>query len=195
MGEEIDKIEKQELEFLNKLEKKYNRLSIRALLGRPRYLWLWQKNISLKKRWEAILNNSSQLRSLLTSRKCNDIARDMAILDLGCGFGMYWPVFMQFGFRNFVGIDLFDLRKREKYFDAAKEFVTHFCEGCKVQLIMNDVRNIDNHKLIFDKFDIVLAVATASAKLGSTAIPKDLFNKISDKYGKKDCIRIYVKEI
>lgn len=195
----IDSIHDRSHLFLKELENTYNHASfgseLRYLLGKPRYLWRWQLKIPLWQRWQGILNASPKLKSVVYSKSGYAQAQTMRVLDLGSGFGMYWPIMREYGFRRFVGIDLFDIRGQQQYFRAAQEYISHFCSDCETQLIMGDVRNLFEHELIFPQFEVILNVATVSTKLKSTGIPKDLFLEIVEKFGTKDCIAIHLENV
>lgn len=191
----VDEIEQESLKFLAQLQKQYNHASLwneaRYILGRPRRLWVWQMKVLLWQRWQAIKTASPELRELLYAARAFEVNKSNRVLDLGCGFGMYWPILREFGFRTFVGVDLFDLRLREAYYAAAKEYIAHFCGDCRTQLIMDDARNLSAHNLIADTFDVVLAVATESTKLRSTGIPRSTVDEIRRRYGSPQCIPVF----
>ena len=195
----VEKIERESLRFLWRLARQYNHASLRNELeyvvrGR-RSLWLWQTRVPLWNRWRAIVNESADFRNLLYSRDGYARASDLRVLDLGVGFGMYWPILREFGVRKFVGVDLFDMRRRESYWEAAQAYVQQFCPDCETQLIMDDARNLGAHQLQFGHFDVILAVATASTKLRSTGIPRDIFDEVVARYGAPDCLPIYVEKV
>ena len=194
----VEAIQQQSLDFLGQLEHRYNHQSLWAemqyILGRSRYLWQWQMRIPLWQRWQAILAASPELRTALYVPYGWQRARSMRVLDLGSGFGMYWPLLREYGIRKFVGIDLFDMRASQAYFAAAQEYIRRFCADCETQLIMDDVRNLSHHDLLFPQFDLILNVATVSTKAGSTGIPHSIFTEIMRKYGTDDCIGIHLEQ-
>ena len=195
----INEIERASLTYLRQLSRQYSHQSLaselRYILGRDRQLWAWQMKIPLWQRWQSMVRNSPELSALLYSRTGYKQAQDMRVLDLGAGFGMYWPILHEFGFKTFVGIDLFDLRRRESYYQAAQALVATMCPQCETQLIMDDARNLGSHRLIVDRFDVVIAVATRSTKLGSTSIPRDVFDGVVRRFGTANCIEVFVDKV
>jgi SAM-dependent methyltransferase len=164
------------------------------LLGQDRLsLWGWQRQVPLERRWQLVLEQTPQLAHFLTNLKSLEDTKHLTVLDLGCGFGMYWPILREYGFRRFVGIDLFDKRRRQSYYYAAQRYVAAFCPDCTTQLIMDDVRNLHQHQLLTDRFDLILSVATTSTKLGSTGIPHQLYSEVRQKFGAARCIEVFVE--
>lgn len=195
----INKIDNKSLRYLAELSQEYAHQSlaneVRYILGRDRQLWAWQMRISLWRRWQSLVQSSPELAALLYSRDGHKRAQDMRVLDLGSGFGMYWPILHEFGFNTFLGVDLFDLRRRESYYPAAQKFVAKMCPRCETQLIMDDVRNLGSHRLITSRFEVVIAVATLSKKLGSTGIPRDVFDGVVRRFGTAGCIEVFVDKV
>ena len=116
------------------------------------------------------------------------------VLDLGCGFCPYWPFLKEYGFNQFVGFDLYALRGegRQMYFDTAKELVWKFCPDLLVSLIYEeDVRQVEKLVEPSQKFDLIFTKNTDYQKLGSTGIPRDIFDDIVERYLAKDGIAIY----
>ncbi|MDP3997104.1 MAG: class I SAM-dependent methyltransferase [bacterium] len=190
-------LEKNSHEYLEQLQDSALKWSWRGwiprALGRSKYsLWAWQTRVPLAHRWSLILQQCEELRTFLIQSDSWEKARCMNVLDLGCGFGMYWPILREYGFRKFVGIDLFDMRGRQQYFKAARKYIGKFCSDCETQLIMDDVRNLDKHKLLADKFDIILNIATTSTKLRSTGIPHDILESVGKKHGAENCLIVDV---
>lgn len=194
----VTALEASSVNFLQGLAKQYNHSSLWAevnyLIGRRRYLWDWQMKVPLWRRWQAIVTGSPPLRDFLARPDAFARAQTMRVLDLGSGFGMYWPLLREYGFRRFVGIDLFDKRAPQSYYQAAQAYIAHFCLDCQTQLIMDDVRNLSQHPLRFATFDLVLNIATTATKGKSTGIPYGLFQEIVKKYGVEDCISVHVEK-
>lgn len=194
----ITALEHASVTFLRELAQQYNHYSLWAeanyLIGRRRYLWDWQMKIPLWRRWQAILAGSSTLRDFLEQPDAFARAQTMRVLDLGSGFGMYWPLLREYGFRRFVGIDLFDNRAPQAYYQAAQAYVARFCPDCQTQLIMDDVRNLAQHPLRFAAFDLILNIATTATKGKSTGIPHSLFQEVVKKYGAEDGLAVHVEK-
>lgn len=203
--EDIEKLEAKKIGEIEKASQKYlaelHREALgdtwvgwwQHLIGRRRLsLWGWQRQIPLARRWQLILEAAPHFRGFLQRNDAYEHARDMAVLDLGCGFGMYWPILREYGFRKFMGVDLFDRRGHQRYFEAAKRYVKRFCADCETRIIMDDVRNLDDHTLMPATFDVILNVATTSTKAGSTGVPFRLLREVVEKYGKKDCMVVDV---
>ncbi len=194
----IQQIERDSHEFLAQRHAHHIEHSWRGLVpawvrAQRFYLWGWQEKVPLHRRWRLIVEQSPQLRALLESSDCFERAKDMTVLDLGCGFAMYWPILRQYGFRTFVGVDLFDMRGQQAYLTGAEEFVRQFCADCETQIIMDDVRNLEQHTLIADKFDVVLNVATISTKARSTGIPQGLFDTILEQFGTPTTVPAHIE--
>lgn len=193
----IDELERRSLEFLQQRAHEYNHASLWAeanyLIGR-RYPWNWKIKTPLWCRWQAILIGSPTLRNFLEQPKAFAKAKKMRVLDLGSGFGIYWPLLREYGFRQFVGIDLFDKRARQAHYRATQAYVAHFCADCQTQLIVDDVRNLEQHPFRFSAFDLILNIATTATKGKSTGIPHSLFQEIVKKYGAQDCLAVHIEK-
>lgn len=194
----VTNLELRSINFLKNLAKNYSHASfwaeINYLAGRRRYLWDWQMKIPLWRRWQAILAGSPPLQKFLARPDAFTRAQTIRVLDLGSGFGMYWPLLREYGFRQFVGIDLFDKRAPQAYYRAAQAYVAHFCPDCQTQLIMDDVRNLGQHALRFPAFDLILNIATTATKGKSTGIPHSLFQEVVKKYGAAGALAVHVEK-
>jgi hypothetical protein len=149
-------------------------------------LWMWSVRTPLLKRVERFLDESPELCDYITSGK-----RDKkSLLDLGCGFCLYWPLFQQWGFNNFVGIDLYTLRGAgdQGYQAAAQKICDHFCKDSEVRIIegfASDAGDLfcsnwpkQNGKI---KFDCVFTWGTSYThkKHVAKGISAELFNEIA----------------
>ncbi len=195
----IKEIEEKSHAFLRQLHDESLQRTWRALVPKALAmpilnLWLWQTRVPLYHRWQLVLQGSPALQAFLTQPDCYNKAQAMRILDLGSGFGMYWPILREYGFRKFVGVDLFDLRQRQLYLQGARRYIARFCADCETQIIMDDVRNLARHKLLFDKFDLILNIATTATKAGSTGIPYKLFQEIVRQYGSNGYLPVHVEK-
>ena len=97
----LDELWKQEAQFLTLLKSRY--------ASTPKTLWQWQMQVPLSERWTNFVGANREFGEFV-ARGGDPKRDDLRVLDLGCGFCMYWPALTQLGFRKFVGIDLFDLR-------------------------------------------------------------------------------------
>lgn len=208
----------QELRFLDGLSVRYS--------ATPKTLWQWQMTVPLLERWTRFSAANEKFAQFASKGASKE--QDLKVLDLGCGFGMYWPILVHLGFRKFVGVDLFDMRilkqlggtspwrrtlsllaegrpkqavislvshsaKSEDYYSAANQFVGHFCDKVTYQLIQADVRKLDVNMMEFSQFDLLCAYAVDNTKLGSTGIPRELFNQMVNKFGNDECFAVYVE--
>ena len=90
-----------EIKVLELLKTKYS--------STPTTLWQWQMLCPLEERWANFIGANTEFGNFV-SQGGSQKREDLAVLDRGCGFGMYWPILTKLGFKKFVGIDLFDLR-------------------------------------------------------------------------------------
>ena len=212
----LNSLQNEESRFLKELQEQYK--------STGKTLWQWQMNVPLSERWNKFINTNEDFAKFIKTPNLYKKEK-LRSLDLGCGFGMYWPILREFGFTKFVGIDLFDnriliqhggltrmerfinaifeIRPRkalrsllknpigEDYLNAAHKFIQEFCPDIDYQLIQGDVRNIDQFQLKFNSFDLIYAYAVDYTKTGSTGIPRQIFDKIVEKYGAENCMTVY----
>ena len=159
-------------------------------------LWHWSINVPLvDKRWDAVLAGSPELLPKLQTAN-----KKLSVLSLGCGFCMYWPLMQEYGVREFTGVDLFDTRKADtgqSLLGTTQKLVDKFCSESQTKLVEGDVRDLDellskNGKKSKKKYDIINSVSVDYEKLGSTGIPKSLFDSVCEKYLKKNGLSVYV---
>ena len=94
----LDELWKQEAQFLTLLKSRY--------ASTPKTLWQWQMQVPLSERWTNFAGANREFGEFV-ARGGDPKRDDLRVLDLGCGFCMYWPALTQLGFRKFVEIDLF----------------------------------------------------------------------------------------
>lgn len=136
--------------------------------GKYPYYWGWLlKRGAYFERLEQVFAKSEEFAQYIkdpnTSKK--------SILDLGCGMCTYWPILSKFGFTDFVGIDLYELRCKDDPIrsgqmvsirDGAKEL----CERYSIdsyKIITADATNLDNvlsENGINKKFDLIISCST-----------------------------------
>ena len=158
-------------------------------------LWIWALKIPQRQRIEELFEKAEELDEFLKSKSDQE---KVSVLDLGCGFCTYWPIFQLRGCNTFVGIDLFDARVKESqsYQKTANEVAQEFCSQSEFHILSGDVRDIDilfeNHGLKnIEKFDIIFTKNTDYTKMNSTGIPEKIFDSICDKWLKDDGKKIY----
>ena len=98
----LSSLHHQQVDFLKKLMVKYR--------FTPKSLWYNQMANSWVERWDRALESNKNFQKFEASGGSPN--GGLTVLDLGCGFGLYWPLLMKLGFNNFVGIDMFDSRIR-----------------------------------------------------------------------------------
>jgi|6_EtaG_2_1085325.scaffolds.fasta_scaffold113295_2 SAM-dependent methyltransferase len=159
-------------------------------------LWKWTLTVSLEKRLQELLEKLENLRWLIETTQDNDT---VSVLDLGCGVCTYWPFFQARGCNRFVGIDLYRMRGQgeQAYQKTAIQVAEHFCSQSSCDILEGDVRDIDRLFSIYkvyvpEKFDIIFTKNTNYTKLGSTGIPREVFDDICDKWLKPNGIKAYV---
>tara|TARA_Y100000310_G_scaffold170777_1_gene170950 strand:+ start:385 stop:933 length:549 start_codon:yes stop_codon:yes gene_type:complete len=153
-------------------------------------LWHWALSVPLlEQRFHNLLTASDTMIDYIND---NNFTK-RSVLDLGCGFCSYWPFLKEYGFDQFVGVDLYSLRNegRQMYIDTAIDLVKNFCPDCSFSIYEQDVRQLGNVIGASQKFDLIFTKNTNYQKLGSTGIPRDIFDDIVERYLAKDGIAIY----
>ncbi|MCL0100162.1 hypothetical protein M1O55_04790 [Dehalococcoidia bacterium] len=89
----VENLWDQELRFLDDLSVRYS--------PTPKTLWQWQMKVPLSERWHRFTAADEKFAQFV--REGASKKQDLKVLDLGCGFGMYWPILVQLGFGKFVG--------------------------------------------------------------------------------------------
>lgn len=157
-------------------------------------LWRWSIVSSLELRLFKLFAMNPMFKEKIKDNS------NLSVLDLGCGFCMYWPFLNDMGCNRFVGIDLFNLRGQgdQKIKQTAEKLINNFCkDNISYELIESDVRKIISYKKIIAKvvpemkFDIIIGFNTKSEKLGSTSIPHNVYNELIKIFLDKDGIAIY----
>jgi hypothetical protein len=167
--------------------------------SRPEYsLWKWALKVPIMDRMSELLKVSPDLSSRFSHRRTSDPSS--SVLDLGCGFCVYWPFLSRVGYDKFAGIDLYSERGlgEQEYMKTAHEIVKRFCnDGVKFIILEDDVRNIDSRIHEIDEeigvrnFDLVFAKNVDYKKLGSTGIPIGLCDRICETYLNEGGIKAY----
>ena len=167
--------------------------------SRPEYsLWKWALKVPIMDRMSELLKVSPDLSSRFSHRRTSDTSS--SVLDLGCGFCVYWPFLSRVGYDKFAGIDLYSERGlgEQEYMKTAHEIVEKFCnDGVKFIILEDDVRNIDSRIHEIDEeigtrnFDLVFAKNVDYKKLGSTGIPVGLCDRICETYLNEWGIKAY----
>jgi len=75
--------------------------------------WHWHLKTSIKERFMSMFEKHKNLFEFIDNKAKNN--QDIKILDLGCGFCPYWPIFQNLGITSFCGIDMFGNRQKEKH--------------------------------------------------------------------------------
>ena len=154
-------------------------------------MYRWSINTQLlDNRFSSLIEKSPEMMHIALTGINYD---KRSVLDLGCGFCQYWPFLEAYGFNEFVGIDLYKLRGYgdQLCFETASELVVKFCKTSKVDIYEIDVRQIDGIIKKDRKFDLIFTKSTNNTKLGSTGIPRDLFDKVVRDRLSKGGIAIY----
>ena len=92
----VDELWERETKLLALLKTKYS--------STPKTLWQWQMQVPLEERWANFIGVNTKFGNFV-SQGGSQKREDLAVLDLGCGFCMYWPILAKLGFKKFVGID------------------------------------------------------------------------------------------
>lgn len=167
-------------------------------------LWRWAINVSLEKRVKELFkDNPAILSAIENGERFIDNGR---VLDLGCGFCPYWPFLKKIGFTHFVGYDLYSKRGQgdQQYMSTARNLVEQFCPDVSFIIVEDDVRFIkdfedrkpkhfksQNYDHSSDRFDLVFTKNTNYQKLGSTGIPRNIFDEVCKENLKENGISIY----
>ena len=150
-------------------------------------LWLWPMDVHPLTRFRELINSSESLIAYIHDGNFEK----KSVLDLGCGFCSYWPFLQEYGFNDFVGIDLYSSRDpsqknpgrgAHRSLPVTLDLLGRFCPNSSTEIYESDVRNIENILESGRKFDLIFAYDTSCLKLDSTGIDSDLFNEIVDKY-------------
>jgi len=165
------------------MEEKYKKQGKRSL-------WNWAVNVPLlETRFHKLVTSSDKMINYINKGSFDK----RSVLDLGCGFCQYWPFLEMYGFNDFVGVDLFSLRGQgsQEYMKTAEDFSSVFCQKSVTKIYEADVRNIDSFLTSNKRFELIFTKNTNYKKLGSTGIPKEIFDVVVENRLSPNGIAIY----
>jgi len=166
---------------------------------KPQYnLWHWAMSVPIvDERWLKVVSTDRRFYDALLNREVK------SVLDVGCGFCMYWPFLRALGVERIVGIDLFDmgLDPPQEYFKTAKALVNEFCapelhaDGFSSDVIQHDVNTDNAVPMISDsneRFDASISMATQCQKPWVRSINNDSLARLLDRHVKHDGTRVII---